>query len=98
MLVLGKRGETVQVVGYLLLVWNGKWAVRLLKRDVATVVWRGERVQVVWWLLLTWKGKWAVRLLGRDVATGVWRGRNSTGSGVFIVNVEWKVGSEVTGA
>ena len=36
------RGETVQVVGYLLLVWNGKWAVRLLERDVATGVWRGR--------------------------------------------------------
>ena len=24
--------------------------------------------------------------------------RNSTGSGVFIVSVEWKLGSEVTGA
>jgi len=39
-----------------------------------------------------------VMLLERDVATGVWRRRNSTGSGVFIVSVEWKVGSEVTGA
>ena len=35
-------GETVQVEGYLLLVWNGKWAVRLLERDVATGVWRGR--------------------------------------------------------
>jgi len=79
-------------------VWNGKWAVRLLERDVATGVWRGETVQVVCWLLLMWNGKWAVRLLELDVATGVWRGRNSTGSGVFIVSVEWKVGSEFTGA
>ena len=45
-----------------------------------------------------WDGKWAVRLLERDVATGVWRGRNSTCSGVVIVSVGWKVGSEVTGA
>jgi len=72
MLLLGRGGgETVQVVGYLLLVWNGKWAVRLLELDVATGVWRGETVQVVWWLLLMWSGKWAVRLLERDVATGV---------------------------
>jgi len=34
----------------------------------------------------------------RDVATGVFRGRNSTGNGLFIVSVKWKVGSEVTGA
>ena len=58
----------------------------------------GETVQVDVYLLLVWNGKWAVSLLERDVATGVWRGRNSTGSGVFIFNVEWKVGSEVTGA
>ena len=58
----------------------------------------GETVQVVGYLLLVWNGKWAVSLLERDVATGVWRGRNSTGSGVFIVSVEWKVGSEVIGA
>jgi len=58
----------------------------------------GETVQVVEYLLLVWNGKWAVRLQERDVATGVWRGRNSTGSGVFIVGVEWKVGSEFTGA
>jgi len=50
------------------------------------------------YLLLVWNGKWAVRLLERDVATGMWKGRNSTGSGVVIVSVEWKVGSEVTGA
>jgi len=63
MLLLGGRGETVQVVGWLLLVWDGKCAVRLKDRDVATGKWRGERVQVVWWLLLVWDGKWAVRLL-----------------------------------
>jgi len=28
-------GETVQVVGWLLLTWNGKWAGSLLERDVA---------------------------------------------------------------
>jgi len=55
-----------------------------------------ETVQVVWWLFLVWDGKWAVGLLERDVVTGMWRGRNSTGSGVFIVSVGWKVGSEVT--
>ena len=58
----------------------------------------GETVQVVDYLLLVWNGKWAVRLLERDVATGVWRGRKVTGSGVFIVSLEWKVGSEFTGA
>jgi len=58
----------------------------------------GETVQVVVYLLLVWNGKWAVRLLERDVATGVWRGRKVTGSGVFIVSLEWKVGSEFTGA
>jgi len=58
----------------------------------------GETVQVEGYLLLVWNGKWAVKLLERDVATGMWRGRNSTGSGVFIVIVEWKVGSDVTGA
>jgi len=67
-------GEKVQVVASLLLVWDGKWAVRLLERDVANVGWRGETVQVVWWLLLRWDGKWAVRLLERDVVTGMWRG------------------------
>jgi len=30
--------------------------------------------------------------------TGMWRGRSSTGSGVVIVSVGWKVGSKVTGA
>ena len=78
--------------------WNGKWAVRLLERDVGTGVWRGETTQVVGWLLLVWVGKWALRLLERDVATGMWRGRNNTGSGMVIVSVGWKVGSEVTGA
>jgi len=58
----------------------------------------GETLQVVGYLLLVWNGKWAVRLLEPDVATVVWRGRNSTGSGLFIVSVEWKVGSKVTGA
>jgi len=81
-----------------MLVGNGKWAVSLLERGVATGVWRGETVQVVWWLLLMWNGKWAVSLLERDVASVVRRGRKSTGSVVFIVSVEWKVGSEVTGA
>jgi len=74
------------------------WALSLLERDVATGVWRRETVQVVGYLLLVWNGKWAVRLLERDVATGVWRERNNTGSGVVIVSVEWKVGSEVIGA
>jgi len=37
--------------------WNGKWAVSLLERDVATGVWRGEAVQVVEYLLLVWNGK-----------------------------------------
>ena len=78
--------------------WDGKWAVRLLERDVATGGWRGETVQVVWWLLLVWDGKWAVRLLERDVVTGMWRGRKITGSVVVIVGVGWKVGSKVTGA
>jgi len=45
-----------------------------------------------------WDGKWAVRLLEREVATGMWRGGNSTGIGVVIVSVEWKVGSDITGA
>ena len=39
------RGERVQVLGWLLLVWDGKWAVRLLECDFVTGVWRGERVQ-----------------------------------------------------
>ena len=43
-------GEITQVVCWLLLVWDGKWAVSLLERDIATGVWRGETVQVVWWL------------------------------------------------
>jgi len=77
---------------------DGKWAVSLMERDVATGMWRGETVQVVWWLLLVWDGKWAVSLLQRDVAPGMWRGRNNTGSVVVIFSVEWKVGSEVTGA
>ena len=34
--------ETTQVVWWLFLVWDGKWAVRLLERDVATGV-RRER-------------------------------------------------------
>ena len=76
--------------------WDGKWAVRLLERDVVTGG-RGETVHVVWWLLLVWDGKWAVRILER-VVTGMWRGRNSTGSVVVIVIVGWKVGSEDTGA
>ena len=84
-------------MGYLLLVWNGNWAVRLLERVVATGVWRGGTVQVVGYLLLVWIGKWEVSLLERDVGTGE-EGRNSTGSGVFIVSVEWKVGSKVTEA
>ena len=71
---------------------------RLLERDVASGMWRGETVQVVGWLLLVCDGKLAVRLLERDVSTGMWRGRKSTGSGVVIVSVGWKVGSEVTGA
>jgi len=58
----------------------------------------GETLQVEGYLFLVWNGKWAVRLLERDVATAVWRERNNTGSGVFIVSVEWKVGSDVTGA
>ena len=74
------------------------WALRLLERDVATGVWRGETIQVVGYLLLVWNGNWAVRLLERDVATGVCWGRNNTGSGVVIISVEWKVGSEVIGA
>jgi len=35
-------GETIQIVWWLLLVWDGKWAVRLLERVVATGVWRGR--------------------------------------------------------
>ena len=58
----------------------------------------GETVQVVEYLLLVWNGKWAVRLQERDVATGVWRERKNTGSGLVIVNVRWKVGSEFNGA
>jgi len=92
------RGETVQVVWRLLLVWDGKWAVRLLERDVATGGWMGETVQVVWWLLLVWDGKWAVRLLERDVATGMWSGETVQVVWLVIVSVRWKVGSEVTGA
>jgi len=42
MLLLGCGGrEKTQVVVWLLLVWDGKWAVRLLERDVVTGVWRG---------------------------------------------------------
>ena len=51
------RGETVQEVWWLLLVWDGKWAVTLLKRNVATGIWTGERVEVVGYLLLVWNGK-----------------------------------------
>jgi len=36
------RGGTVQVVWWLLLVWDGKWAVSLLECDVATGMWRGR--------------------------------------------------------
>ena len=46
------RGETAQVVWWLLLVGDGMWAVRLLQRDVATGMWRGETAMVVWCLLL----------------------------------------------
>jgi len=50
---IGKwKGETVQAVRWLLLVWGGKWAVTLLEREVVTGVWRGKRVPVVGCLLL----------------------------------------------
>jgi len=63
-LLLGCGGrEKKQVVGWLLLMCDGKWAVSLLERDVATGMWRGETVQVVLWLFLVWDGKWAVSLL-----------------------------------
>ena len=58
MLLLGcGGGETVQVVGWLLLVRNGKWAVRLMERDVVTGMWSGESVQVVWLVIVSvrWK-------------------------------------------
>ena len=43
MLLLGYGvGETTQVVWWLLLLCDGKWAVRLLQRDVATGKWRGR--------------------------------------------------------
>ena len=48
------RGETIQVVEWLLLVWIGKWSLTSLERDVATGMWRGETVQPVAWLLLVW--------------------------------------------
>jgi len=42
MLLLGCGGrEKTQVVVWLLLVWDGKWAVSLLERDVATGMWSG---------------------------------------------------------
>jgi len=61
-------------------VWDGMWVVRLLQRDVVTVMWKGKTTQVVCCLLLVWDGKWVERLLERDVAIGLWRGRNNTGS------------------
>jgi len=43
MLLLGCGvGETTQVVWWLLLLWDGEWAVRLLQRVVATGNWRGR--------------------------------------------------------
>jgi len=58
MLLLGcGGGETVQVVGWLLLVWDGKWAVRLLKSNVATGKWRGRNStgSVVVIVIVGWK-------------------------------------------
>ena len=46
------RGETIQVLWWLLLVWDGNLAVSLLERDICTGLWREETIQVVWWLLL----------------------------------------------
>ena len=42
MLLLGCGGEKTGVVCCLLLVWNGKWVVSLLERDVTIGVWRGN--------------------------------------------------------
>ena len=42
LLLASGGGETTGVVGWLFLVWDGKWAVRLLERDVATGMWRGR--------------------------------------------------------
>jgi len=35
-------GETTQVVWWLLLLWDGKWAVSLLQRGVGTGIWSGR--------------------------------------------------------
>jgi len=62
--------EKLQVVWWLLLVWCGKWAVRLLERDVATGMFRRRNSTGIGVVIFVWNGKWAVRLLERDVATG----------------------------
>jgi len=58
MLLLGcGGGEITQVVWWLFLVCDGKWAVRLLQRDVGTGIWSGRNNtgSVVIIVIVGWK-------------------------------------------
>ena len=57
--------------------WDGKWALSLLERDVAAGMWTGETTQLVWWLYFVWDRKWTVSILERDVSTREWRWRDN---------------------